>query len=72
MENVYRRFWFLANHPNAGRRRDEDLRPGMRTFPADNYVVVHRVETDQAGNDLVVILHVVHASRDLISILQEN
>ena len=27
------RFFLLANYPNLGRARDEDLRPGLRTFP---------------------------------------
>jgi plasmid stabilization system protein ParE len=72
VENVYRRFWFLANHPYAGRNRDEDLRPGLRTFPADSYIVVYRIGKDEAGDELVVILHVVHASRDLSAVVQEG
>jgi plasmid stabilization system protein ParE len=27
------RFFLLASHPHLGRARDEDLRPGLRTFP---------------------------------------
>ena len=55
------RFWVLAQNPYLGRRRDEDLRPGLRTFVAGDYVIVHRLEDD----DVVLILHVVHGSRDI-------
>ena len=27
------RFFILAIYPHAGRRRDDDLRPGLRSFP---------------------------------------
>jgi plasmid stabilization system protein ParE len=45
-----------------GRRRDDDLRPGLRSPAADDYVVIHSVE-----DDVVLILHVVHGSRDIAS-----
>jgi plasmid stabilization system protein ParE len=32
-----------------------------RSFPADEYVLIHRVEED----GVVLILHVVHGSRDI-------
>jgi plasmid stabilization system protein ParE len=54
-------FWLLARYPLIGRRRDDDLRLGLRSFPADDYVIIHRILED----DLVLILHVVHSSRDI-------
>ena len=36
----------------ASRVVDEDLRPGLRTFVAGDYVIVHRLEDD----DVVLIL----------------
>lgn len=33
---ITRRFYLLATHPNLGRRRDHDLRPGLRSFPSAN------------------------------------
>ena len=46
-------FYFLSTHPHVGRRRDEDLRPGLRSFPVGAHVIVYRVEASS-----VVILHV--------------
>jgi plasmid stabilization system protein ParE len=40
------------------------LRPGLRTFPAEDYVIIHAIEFDA----VVLILHVVHGSRDIVSI----
>jgi toxin ParE1/3/4 len=60
VERVTERFWLLARYPYMGRRRDEDLRPGLRSLAADDYVVIYRIV-----DDAVLILHVVHGSRDL-------
>jgi len=46
VENITERLWLLARHPYIGRRRDEDLRPGLRSLPADDYVIIHRVAED--------------------------
>ena len=32
----------LASYPNLGRARDEDLRPGLRSFPVGEYVIIYR------------------------------
>jgi plasmid stabilization system protein ParE len=44
-----------------GRRRDDDIGPGLRSFAADGYVIMYRLAED----DLVLVLHVVHGSRDI-------
>jgi toxin ParE1/3/4 len=54
------RFYLLANHPHLGRARDTDLGSGRRSFPIDRYVIIYRVE-----NESVLILRVVHGSRDI-------
>ena len=64
VEGITERFWLLARYPYIGRRRDDDLGPGLRSFPADDYVLIHRV----AENDVVLILHVVHGSRDIVAL----
>jgi len=64
LEGITERFWLLAKHPYLGRARDEDLRRGLRSFPAGDYIIVHRI----AEADVVLILHVVHGSRDLVAL----
>jgi plasmid stabilization system protein ParE len=64
VEGITERFWLLARFPYMGRRRDEDLRPGLRSFPADDYVIIHRI----AEGGVVLILHVVHGRRDIVAL----
>jgi toxin ParE1/3/4 len=57
------RSYLLAGWPRIGRARD-DLRPGLRSYPAGEYVIIYRVD----GED-VVILHVFHGRRDIDALL---
>ncbi|HMC58030.1 MAG TPA: type II toxin-antitoxin system RelE/ParE family toxin [Candidatus Solibacter sp.] len=41
------------------------MRPGLRSLAADDYVIVYRVVED----DVVLILHVAHGSRDLVALV---
>ena len=66
IDTVTDRFYLLARNPYIGRRRDEDLRPGLRTFPVGEYIIVYRIQKD----DEVVILHVVRGSRDIAALLR--
>jgi toxin ParE1/3/4 len=54
------RFYLLANNPYIGRRRDHDLRPGLRSFPVRDYMILYRIEGDD-----VSILRVLRGSRDI-------
>lgn len=60
IDSLTDRFRLLALNPYVGRRRDEDLRPGMRSFPVGQYIVLYRVEDGD-----VRILHVVQGRRDI-------
>jgi toxin ParE1/3/4 len=60
-------FWLLARHPYIGRQRD-DLAPGIRSFPAGDYVILHRVEHD----DIVAILYILHGSRDIETFFERH
>ena len=60
VDSIMNRFLLLASHPNIGRARDEDLRPGLRSFPVGEYIVIYRVHDED-----VVILRVLRGSRDL-------
>ena len=66
IDSITDRFFLLAGHPYAGRRRDQDLRPGLRSFPVGEYVILYRIE----GED-VIILHVAHGRRDLEALFDD-
>jgi toxin ParE1/3/4 len=59
-------FFLLLKHPHMGRRRDHDLRPGLRSLSVGAYVIIHRMEERD-----VLILHVFHGRRDLETLLQQ-
>ncbi len=60
IDSIVDRFFLLATYPHLGRRRDEDLRPGLRSLPVGEYVIIYRLE----GED-VLILHIIRGSRDI-------
>jgi toxin ParE1/3/4 len=66
IDSITARFYLLARHPHIGRRRDEDLRPGLRSFVVREYVIIYRVEKQD-----VLILHIFRGSRDLDALLRQ-
>ncbi len=66
IDSITERFYLLSCHPHIGRHRDDDLRPGLRSFPVGEYVIIYRVE----DND-VLILHVYRGSRDIEALLRQ-
>lgn len=64
IESITDRFFLLARHPNIGRARDEDLRPGLRSFPVGEYIIIYRIEDED-----VLILRVLRGSRNLPALL---
>ena len=67
IDRLIERIDLLAQFPEMGRRRDDDLRPGLRTSPVGQYVLIYRVE----GPD-VTILRVLHGMRDLPALLTDD
>ncbi|MDR3417085.1 MAG: type II toxin-antitoxin system RelE/ParE family toxin [Nevskia sp.] len=65
IESIAERFFLLAAYPHMGRRRDEDLAPGLRSFPVSRYSIIYCVE----GED-VLILHVFPGDRDIPALLR--
>jgi len=63
IDSITDRFFLLARQPNIGRARDEDLRPGLRSFPIGDYVIIYRI--DSRG---VVILRVLRGSRNIAAL----
>lgn len=68
IDNITDRFWVLAQYPYAGRSREHDLRPGLRSFPADNYLIIYRIQAE----DVVLILHVFEGRRDIAVLLAQD
>jgi toxin ParE1/3/4 len=66
IDSITECFYLLACHPHIGRHRDEDLRPGLRSFPVGEYVIIYRVEEKD-----VLILHVFRGSRDIEALLRQ-
>jgi len=64
IDSITHRFFVLANHPNIGRPRDEDLRPGLRSFAVGEYVIIYRMQDAD-----VVILRVLHGRRRIEALL---
>jgi toxin ParE1/3/4 len=64
IDSITDRFFLLAKYPNLGRARDEDLRAGLRSFPAGEYIIIYRIQDED-----VVILRVLRASRDIEALL---
>jgi toxin ParE1/3/4 len=64
IDSITERFLLLTRNPRLGRRRDEELRPGLRSFPVGEYVIIYRIE----GED-VLILHVIRGSRNIEALL---
>jgi toxin ParE1/3/4 len=64
IDALVERCWMLGRQPQIGRPRDQDLRPGLRSFPVGEYVIVYRLE----GRE-VLVLHGVRGSRDVLKLL---
>jgi toxin ParE1/3/4 len=66
IDSITERFFLLATYPHLGRRRDDDLRPGLRSFAVGEYVIIYRVEAED-----VLILHVIRGSRDIQALFRQ-
>jgi toxin ParE1/3/4 len=60
------RFVLLGENPHMGRRRDEDLLPGVRSFPVGRYVIIYRA----LPNGDVLIVRVIPGERDIPPLLR--
>ena len=64
IDSITDHFFLLSRHPQLGRRRDNDLRRGLRSLSVSGYVITYRTEKQD-----VLILHVVHGRRDIQALL---
>jgi plasmid stabilization system protein ParE len=42
IDSITDRFSMLGDYPNIGRTRDQDPRPGLRSFPVGEYIITYR------------------------------
>lgn len=63
IDAITERFYLLGEHPRLGRVRD-DLRPGLRSHPAGDYVIIYTLHEEEA-----VILYVFHGRQDIANLL---
>jgi toxin ParE1/3/4 len=66
IDSITARFELLVRQPYIGRRRDEDIRPGVRSFVVGDYVIAYRVDGDN-----ILILRVLRGSRDIEALFRE-
>lgn len=57
----------LSRNPYLGRRRDSDLRPGLRSQPVGNYIIFYRV-----NSGTIKIVRIPHGSRNIRLILGDR
>ena len=60
IDTITDRFAALGRFPYIGRSRDQDFGPGYRSVAVGKYVIVYRIESEDA-----LVLRVVHGRRDL-------
>jgi len=65
VREIKARFKTLLKFPEVGRRRN-DLKKGLRSFPAGKYLVFYLVTEDR-----LVIVRVLHGSQDIDSMFAE-
>lgn len=66
LRRFHEKFALLASQPRMGQLR-EDLRPGLRLFVADNYVVLY-----YSLSDGIEVVGVVHAARHIEWLFQSK
>jgi toxin ParE1/3/4 len=61
------KFGLFAKFPHIGKSLESELRPHVRTFPVNNYVIFYSVRPGE-----IRILRIIHASRDAQAIFAED
>jgi len=67
VDRIRETFDLLAKFPELGRRRDTDIRPGIRSLIVDTYVVLYRIRSRE-----LQIARVAHGNQDLSGLFPEE
>jgi toxin ParE1/3/4 len=61
------KFGLFARFPNIGKSLESDLRPNVRSFPVNSYVIFYSARPGE-----IRILRIIHASRDAQAVFVEE
>jgi toxin ParE1/3/4 len=61
------KFGLFAKFPHIGKSLPSDLRPEIRTFPVNNYVIFYSVKAAE-----IRVLRIIHANRDAQSVFAQE
>jgi plasmid stabilization system protein ParE len=50
IDSISQRFFLLSRCPQLGRRRDEDLRAGLRSFPGGEHIILYRIDGEDGAD----------------------
>lgn len=67
VSQIVEHLWTLARFPHVGRKRDTDLRPGLRSFTAGDYLILYRMDKRRG----VLVLRVLHGARDIPALFKD-
>jgi len=65
--SVTGKFGLFAKFPYIGITLESELRPNVRTFPVNHYVIFYSVKSGE-----IRILRIIHASRDAQAVFAED
>jgi len=66
VQRLVKEYKSLSKNPGTGRSRDQ-LRPGLRSFPVGNYLILYRQITEG-----IAVIRILHGARDLEVILEQE
>jgi len=66
LEGIEKKFQLLLQFPRSGLQRDE-LREGVRSFPAGEFVIFYRV-----GESVVEVVRVLNGRRDIDALFDDE
>jgi len=67
VSSIAEKFSLFARFPFLGKSLESHLRPNIRTFSADHYMIFYSTKAEE-----IRILRVIHASRDVQSVFADE
>jgi toxin ParE1/3/4 len=67
VSSIADKFGMFAKFPYIGKSLESDLRPDVRMFPVNNYLIFYSVKSGE-----IRVLRIIHASRDAQAVFAEE